>query len=167
MPIELGHPGVSLPVIRKDEISVRVPEGWEASIRRRTETGDGQHLPMMHATTVPLPDERGDYGSGVVETLEAADVFVSLVEFGPEAVGTALFPEVSSLPAGIDTSQFRTNQLQRAIPGQAGKQVFFSYSGRAFCLYVVLGSFALRDSLARRASELIAGVSIDPTTPAS
>jgi hypothetical protein len=163
MPTELGHAGTSLPLIRKDEISLRVPDGWEASIRRRTETGDGQHLPMLHAATVPLPDERGDYGSGVVETLGATDVFISLVEFGPEAVGTALFPVVETFPVAIDAAEFRTNQLQRAIPGQAGKQVFFSYRDRAFCLYVVLGSFALREGLAGRATEIIAGVEVEPS----
>ena len=35
---------------------------------------------------------------------------------------------------------FSANALQRAIPGQAGCQRFFTESGRAFCLFVVLGA---------------------------
>ena len=35
---------------------------------------------------------------------------------------------------------FDRNSLQRAVPGQSGLQQFFTHRGRAFCLYVVLGS---------------------------
>ncbi|MDQ3573515.1 MAG: hypothetical protein M3404_01090 [Actinomycetota bacterium] len=37
--------------------------------------------------------------------------------------------------------QLSPSSLQRTLPGQAGSQVFFSASGRAFCLYVVLGGY--------------------------
>ena len=35
-------------------------------------------------------------------------------------------------------------QLQRLLEGQGGVQRFFTVAGRAFCLYVVFGSFARR-----------------------
>ncbi len=37
------------------------------------------------------------------------------------------------------------------ILGQGGAQSFFSERGRAFCLYVVLGSYAARTRLVPRA----------------
>ena len=55
---------------------------------------------------------------------------------------------------------FHPKKLQRIIPGQAGQQVFFSYKKRAFCLYVVLGSAALRDQLLVRAEEILAGLTV-------
>jgi hypothetical protein len=71
------------------------------------------------------------------------DVFVSLVEFHPEAAGTPLFRR-GVFPRPLPASAFDPNALQRAIPGQAGAQVFFNHGGRAWCLYVVIGSFMLR-----------------------
>jgi hypothetical protein len=146
-----------------DGVAVDVPPSWEARISRSASTsGTGQSWPVAHIATIPLPSQRGDYGSNVVERLGPDDIFVSLVEFGAEAVDSQLFPRVDEPPKSIDPSEFQPRQLQRVLPGQAGKQVFFTYRDRAFCLYVVFGSFARRSVLAQSLSVLLNQVSIAP-----
>ena len=54
--------------------------------------------------------------------------------------------EQSGIPRALSPDDFSPGVLQRAIRGQAGVQRFFHEPGRAFCLYVVLGSFARRAS---------------------
>jgi hypothetical protein len=146
-----------------DGVAVAVPPAWEARISRSARTPEtGRSWPVAHIATVPLPSQRGDYGSNVVERLGPDDIFVSLVEFGPEAVDTELFPRLPEVPRDIDPSEFHPRQLQRVLPGQAGKQVFFTYQNRAFCLYVVFGSFARRSNLAQTLSALLKHLSIAP-----
>jgi hypothetical protein len=41
-------------------------------------------------------------------------------------------------------------------------QVFFNEGGRAFCLYVVLGSFNLRHTTVARVNEVLATMTIGP-----
>jgi len=151
----------SRPRIGMRGIEVDVPDGWECRIRQAGPTADAATvLPVLHAATVPLPSDRADYGGGVVERLRDGDVFLSLIEFGEEAVGSKLYPPVDAIPEVVH-SMFNPFQLQRSIPGQAGAQIFFTYSGRAFCMYVVLGSFGRRVSLAARANEVIRSLSIE------
>jgi hypothetical protein len=57
--------------------------------------------------------------------------------------------------------------MQRAIRGQAGVQRFFNDQGRAFCLYVVIGSFAHRQSLVTRVNQVLATLTIDPSDATS
>jgi hypothetical protein len=118
-------------------------------------------FPILHAATVPLTPVRGDYGGGLVELLGPGDVFVGLLEFGPDASGSRLFPAFSGLPS-LTPGAFRPNQLQRIIPNQAGVQRFFSIHGRAFCLYAVVGLFANRGPLSYRANQLIGSLEIGP-----
>lgn len=149
--------------VSMDGLSLEVPPAWEARISRSTsDTETGGTWPVAHAATIPLPAQRGDYGSNVVERLGPDDIFVSLVEFGPEAVDTELFPRVEAMPDAIGADEFQPRQLQRVLPGQAGKQVFFTYQDRAFCLYVVFGSFARRAGLAQRLSGLLQQMTITP-----
>lgn len=115
----------------------------------------------MHAATVPLPASRGDYGGGLVETLGPADVFVSVLEFGPEAAGSALFTTLNAVP-GVTPDSYRSQQLQRTIVGQAGVQRFFTVGGRAFCLYSVIGSMANRIWSSARANQLIGTFQVGP-----
>jgi hypothetical protein len=73
-----------------------------------------------------------------------------------------LFPRVDVMPDSIGPNEFEPRQLQRVLPGQAGKQVFFTYQDRAFCLYVVFGSFARRSGLSQRLSGLLQQLTIAP-----
>jgi hypothetical protein len=140
-------------------LAVTPPVGWEAAIYRRPPAQGEQTLPILHAATVPLPAARGDYGSGLVELLGPADVFVSILEFGPEAATTALFRGATAVPA-LTPDAYRPNQLQRTIRGQAGVQRFFTTSGRGFCLYSVIGSLANRVMLTARANEILGTVRV-------
>src|SRR5690349_21632467 len=109
--------------------------GWETRVSRRLpEAPDEVTHPVLHACTRPLPSERGDFGSGVIELLGSDDVFVSLMEFGSEVADQGLF-EPQGRPR-LAPSQFATNRMPRSYPGVSAAQHFFSEGGRAFCLYV-------------------------------
>ena len=136
-------------------LTVTPPPGWEATIYRRSPGPYEVTFPIVHAATVPIPPERGDYGGGLVELLGPADVFVSLLEFGPDAALSQLFRSMGAIP-GLTPDMYRTRQLQRTIRGQAGVQRFFTVSGRAFALYSVIGSVANAIALTSRANQLIA-----------
>ena len=136
-------------------VTVALPEGWEA--RARLQPGTSRNL-LLHAATVPLPAERGDFGSGVVETLGPDDVFVSLFEYDPADARQPLF-EARGVPA-VRPADFSTSVLQRTGRGQTGAQWFFSTAGRAFCLHVVLGSHSRRAAGAARVAALLSGTVI-------
>lgn len=160
MSLERPAPGTGPKRLERHGLSAEVPPGWECRIGKTYESGDGeQTYSLLHASTVPLIGSRADYGGGVVENLGPADVFVSLVEFGPEEAGSALFGEVDQLPV-LEQSMFHRNQLQRRIRGQAGVQHFFTLTGRPFCLYVVLGSIVNSAALVDRANELVQGLAV-------
>jgi hypothetical protein len=145
-------------------LSIILPAGWEGAIYRRAPgSGETTH-PIVHAASVPLPPGRGDFGSRVVEQLGADDLFVSLLEYQPGSAGEAMFRATAGVP-GLTPDLFSPYALQRLLPGQAGSQQFFSTAGRAFCLYVVLGSFANRYSLVARANAVLATLQIQPGGP--
>jgi hypothetical protein len=156
--------GRSDPRLREVErfgLNARVPTGWECRIGKAFESKRGEKTyAVLHAATVPLIGARADYGGGVVERLGPTDVFISLIEFGPEEAGSALFKEVDRLPV-LEQSMFHRNQLQRRIAGQAGVQHFFTLNGRPFCLYVVLGSIVRSVELVERANELVQGLGVE------
>ncbi|MGH3665047.1 MAG: hypothetical protein ACRDU8_02950 [Egibacteraceae bacterium] len=142
-------------------LSADLPRGWDGRIfRRAQEEEGGTSNPILHAATVPLPQDRGDFGSGVVDLLGDDDVFVALVEYDPEAAATALFRR-QGVPRRLAASLFGPNRLQRAIPGQSGTQVFFTEGGRAYCLYVVLGSGANRGALLGKVHQLLGSLHIE------
>ena len=159
-------------------ISVEVPPGWAAALARRD---DGDELPplaqssrgdqppdpalaaerpvatnhpVLHLGSFPLPTDRGDYGSGAVDEMSATDVFVSLVEFHPDAAATPLFAR-EGIPRGLTAADFGADALQRVTRGQSGCQRFFRVNGRAFCLYVVLGSHLRRHMLVGTVNALL------------
>ena len=148
-------------------LAVDVPSGWEARIRRHPEAlqpaGDGFRAhPVLHAADFTLPEERGDFGSGAVETMEPSQAFIALVEYDPSSAGNALFSSDVAMPLQVGADDFSTQQLQRTIRGQAGTQAFFVDGGRAFCLYVVLGSMANRHHAVPRVNAILAAIEITP-----
>jgi hypothetical protein len=145
--------------IAMDGISVAVPPGWDARIYRRSVTAGEPTHPVLHGANFALPEVRGDYGSGAVETMSAADVLVALLEFAPGDAGSALFAH-RGLPESLDPAAFSTSSLQRALPGQAGMQLFLNQAGRAFCLYVVLGSSAALARLVAEAATVVGAITV-------
>jgi hypothetical protein len=103
--------------------------------------------------------ERGSFGSGAVELMNNQDIFMALFEYGPDSVGTALFA-AEGIPRDLQARQFDRNMLQRALPGQTGLQQFFTHNGRAFCLYVVLGSHIDRADLLPRVNAVLDSLEI-------
>jgi uncharacterized surface protein with fasciclin (FAS1) repeats len=122
-------------------------------------------LSIVHAATVPLPPEVGDFGSNVVEVLGPDDVFVAVFEYDSAVAGTALFSQ-QGIPRPLDFDAFSPTVLQRSIKGQAGAQRFFTEGGRAFCVYAVLGSDARRSALIDKVNGLLATLQIAPLAAA-
>lgn len=152
--------------LRAHGLAVERRPGWEVRIRKRPvdpAAPDGRPRPVLHAATVAMPEDRGDYGGGVTPLLGTDDVFLCLFEFEPDAVRTALFA-TRGRPR-VRVADFDPAALQRTIPGQSGVQYFFSENDRAFCLYVVLGSHSRRAHLVPRVLELLDTLDIDAGVP--
>ena len=148
-------------------LSVDLPAGWEGIISldrdddavALAELGGTVH-PVAHLASFPLPPDRGDFGSGAAELMREQDIFVALLEYGPETVGTALFGP-GGLPRRLDPRHFDGRSLQRAVPGQVGWQGFFTEARRAFCLYVVLATEDDVHRLVRRVEQVLTSVRIE------
>jgi hypothetical protein len=135
-------------------ISVDVPSGWEGRIYAkqagqtspRDQSATAERAPstnaVLHVASFPIPPGTGDYGGGAVEQMTNKDLLVILMEHGDQSVGTALFAS-KGIPR-LTNDDVSPTCLQRLIDGQGGAQRFFTESNRAFCLYVVFGSFARR-----------------------
>ena len=140
-------------------LRVDLPAGWDARIYRRQAAGAATTHTILHASTFPLPLERGDFGSGAVEVMGPDDVLVMLLEQHPDSAGTPLYAE-QGVPGPLTGDDFSRDGLQRALPGQAGAQRFFSVNGRAWTLYVVLGSYAARDRLVGIVNDVLATIDV-------
>ena len=156
-------------------VTVELPTGFEGRAIRRSQgppaagaTALGAEpektLAIIHAATVPLPPEIGDFGSNVVDILGSDDVFVAVFEYDSSAANTALFGE-QGIPRSLDFEAFSPTLLQRTIKGQSGAQRFFTEADRAFCLYAVLGSDARRSELMGKVNGLLATLQIESLAP--
>jgi hypothetical protein len=130
-------------------VRVDVPQGWEGRIVRRSAANPLERSrAVVHISSFPMPESRGDFGVGVTELMRSGDVFVTLFEYGPESVGKVLFAE-QGIPR-LTEQMFSTRRLQRTLPGQLGCQLFFTEQQRPFCLYVVIaGRLHLRRVVAK------------------
>ena len=148
--------------MERSGISVDVPTGWEGTIDgggfEQLSSG-GSRPTLMHVGSFPLPADRGSFGSGATELMNTDDILIVLFEYGPESAGTPLFAAEGS-PRSLSPDDFDRDALQHAIPGQSGVQRFFTTGGRAFCLYVVLGSHIDRSELTPRVNQVLATVEI-------
>ena len=167
--------------VSAEGVSFGLPPGWDGRIFRRptptspstASAASGTSAPraaahhdatahsVTHAANFPLPVDIGDFGSAAVELMGPDHVLVVLFEYHPHSTGTPLF-ETEGLPTSLAPDSFSPSNLQRSIPGQAGTQVFFSTAGRAFSLYVVLGSFANRRALVPAVNSVLRSVEIGP-----
>lgn len=145
--------------LRAGGIGLRVPPGWEAQLRGEPAPRRGEGM-VLHAANFALPPARGDFGSGAVERMGPHDVLVCLLEYGTEDAVTELFRH-RGVPR-LAARDFSPSTMQRTIAGMAGAQSFFNDSGRAFCLYAVVGSWRGREHLVAKANEMLAAVTIEP-----
>jgi hypothetical protein len=128
-------------IVAAHGLRIALPRRWEARLYRRDRVlEDGESVnPVLHAANFALPPGRGDFGSGAVEAMRPPNAFLALLEYDPSEAGHTLFAARGvPRPALAD---FAPTALQRKLPGQLGCQRFFTESERAFCLYVVLGSW--------------------------
>lgn len=149
---------------------VDLPTPWEGAVRigavsesvRERAAFQGLEVltpPVLHLASVPLPADRGDFGSGAVDLLADTDAFVAVVEYGAESLGSALF-DTGPLPRRLDHRAFRPDGLQRAIAGQSGYQHFCTENGRPLCLYVVLGAHHAARRLTRQVNDILSDLEI-------
>lgn len=167
-----------MPELSAYGLTVDPPAGWEGRIFRRVEAGEarasevaGPPAPpgeltfaVVHVATIPLPSDMADYGSDVVSELGADDALVILKEFEPASASQPLF-ESRGMPRPLDPGAFDPAMLQRRLDGQAGFQAFFNEAGRAFCLYVILGSYDNRIQTVARVNDVLATLSIGADAP--
>jgi len=136
-----------------------VPPGWEARIRRQAPSTPGHPgNALLHAATIALPEQRGDFGSGVVDHLGPDDAFIALLEYDAADAGTALF-RVTRRPVPRP-SDFSPDVLQRTRGAMTGAQWFFALAGRPFCLHAVLGAHSRRAPGAARVERLLQGLTV-------
>ena len=157
--------------IEQRGVSVEPPPGCEVRLRTRVPDADevagavvaaavaDEERLVVHVSTASLPAHRGDFGGGVVEELGPNDVFVAVLELEPDQADSA-FVRHQGIPRTIAPGRYATDTMQRTIHGQAGTQVFFAEAGRAFCLYVVLGSHARRNELAPVVNRILGRITI-------
>ena len=146
-------------------ITSQLPAGFEGRIFVRP-SAVGTTYPVAQFGTFPLPDDIGDFGSGAVSLMGPADVFVTLFEYGPESVGTALFAR-QGRPTTLTPTDFSPTVLRRGIPGQSGTQWFFTEAGRPFSFYAVLGSHGLLDLLVPRVNDVLGSITLRAAVPGS
>lgn len=148
--------------MRTSAMTVGLPTGWEAEIDRgsgEAEEGGGVvATPRAHIANFPLPPVRGDFGSGAVERMRSGDVLICLLEEADAVIGTRLFDH-EGLPVA-SAADFSPSGMQRPIRGQSGAQWFFHVNGRAFALYIVVGSHLSRASFIDEINQVIAAVDI-------
>lgn len=141
-------------------LDVGVPPGFDVRLYRRAGAPGETTYPILHAGNFALPELRGDFGSGAVEKMGAAHVLVVVAEHGSAAANTALF--ASQGRPWLSPADFDPRRLQRIVPGQSGAQYFYQESGRAFCLYVVLGSRVQAPSLIGQAQQVLNALTVRP-----
>jgi hypothetical protein len=88
-------------------------------------------------------------------------VVVVLVDYGGADAGTPLY--AAAPPTTVDPAELSPATLLHRRPGQRGLQRFFTASGRAMCLYVVVGSAAHAADLAALVSGVLATLTVAPT----
>ena len=121
---------------------------------------------VVHVATIPLPNGVGDFASGAVQQLRDNDAIIVVFEYDAASVAQPLFARVG-FPREVGPADFSPNVLQRSIRGQAGAQIFFQDGGRAFCLYVVLGSYQNRAQIVPAVNRVLATFAIEGGTSAA
>lgn len=146
-------------------ITVDVPAGWEGRIYAKHERGPRPtgHMErdanaIAHVASFPLPPGTGDYGGSAVEQMSTTDLLVILMEHGRQSADSALFA-AQGVPR-LTIEDVSTTCLQRLIEGQGGAQKFFTVNGRAFCLYVVFGSYLRRGRTIPVVNDILRSVTI-------
>jgi hypothetical protein len=141
-------------------LQIDLPDGWDGRIYQRQAEPGVVTRRGMHAASFALPPNIGDYATAAVEQMQPTDMLVTLIEFDPASAGAGLFAN-DGMPTAVTADAFSPTAMPRAIPGRTAAQYFFSSGGRAFCLYVVLGSHTGRAALLPVVNAVLGTVKID------
>jgi hypothetical protein len=155
---------MKLPMLKMEAIGINLglPPGWEAEV----DSGGGSaeegsvevRTPRVHLGNFQLPPNRGDFGSGAVERMVSGDVLICLLEESPGVIGSGLY-KAEGMPT-IRLSDFAPEGMQRPIRGQSGAQKFFHIDGRAFALYIVMGSHISRTSFIEEVNNVLGAIEL-------
>lgn len=143
-------------------MNLGLPAGWEAEVDKGSGAAEEGSVvlatPRVHLANFPLPAGRGDFGSGAVEQMTSGDVLICLLEESPEVIGMSLFSSEGMPTVGVQ--DFAPEGMQRPIRGQSGAQKFFHKDGRAFALYIVVGSHLSRASFVEEINDVLAAIEL-------
>jgi hypothetical protein len=159
-----------MPRIHAHGIAADPPRGWDAVIYRRPPQALGAlgrslgaapetPMPILHLANFALPNERGDYGGGVVTAMRTGGVFVSILQHHPAEVAAALFAD-RPVPWPLAADDVHPNALPRRFEGGAGHQSFFVAAGRPYCLFVAIAGYGRRAQLVPLVNRALAAVTI-------
>jgi hypothetical protein len=149
-----------VPTIQAHQIQLALRSGMEGRIIRRTPPEGAVAYPVVQAASFPIPPRTGDFGTGAVEAMKPGDVFLTLVEVGSRYAGVPLYSH-PRMPRALLPDEFSPHRMRRPRPGQCGGQWFFTENGRAFNLYVVLGSYASRRRLVPVVNDVLRGITVE------
>ena len=149
-----------MPKLTRSGVEIELPDGWDGRIYRREAEEGAVTRRAVHAANFARPTNLGDYAVGAIEQMQEADMLVVLLEFDPDSAGQGLFAN-EGLPTTMGADDFSPSAMPRAVPGRTAAQWFFSDRGRAFCLYVVLGSHRDRASLLPLANTVVRTIRVD------
>lgn len=137
--------------VRASGFVVDVPPAWEVNIRPESAMllaadPDVVEPAVMHIANFQLPDRLADYGNEIFTALGPADLFVSVIDFGPLDPDQQLFDH-QGMPIPLTPDSFSEDAAVRGLQGGTASQQFFQASGRGYCLYVVIGSHKERSDV--------------------
>jgi len=141
-------------------LEIGLPDGWDGRIYQRQAEAGVTTRRAMHAANFPLPPNLGDYATVAVDAMQAGDMLVTLIEFDPASAGAGLFA-TDGMPTALGADAFSPSAMPKAVPGRTASQTFFSSGGRAFCLYIVLGSHNDRAAMLPMVNAVVGTIKID------
>jgi hypothetical protein len=147
--------------LSRQGISIRLPHGWEGRIFVPDLPPPALNLPVLHATDQPLTMGRSTFAPELAARAGGVGTVIALVEFDPHLADEGLYA-AQGLSLPVRRTDLHPKALQVPDEQQEGRQFFFSLGGRAFCLYVVVGTGpGLPDRLARL-NQGLGALRIDP-----
>jgi hypothetical protein len=142
-------------------IAIDVPTGWEGRMFVPDLDPPAINLPILHLTDAVLTVERSSYAPELAARAGGTGILVALLEFDHRLADVGLY-EPQGLHLPLTRDRFHPKALQFPSRVQEGHQRFFSQGGRAFCLYVVLGTGRGADQRLADANRALETLQVDP-----